>query len=144
MRTEIENKGPQINSSDIDEIELDIGVKLPKEYRDFLLSNNGGQPWPDVIDITSLSNSPVDVSVILGISREVKSSNLAWAMGTYSDFVRSGHLPVALDSGGNLYVLHLRDEGYGSVSYVDLSDDKAISYYVADSFETFLNKLREF
>lgn len=79
MRTEIENKGPQINSSDTDEIELDIGGKLPKEYRDFLLSNNGGQPWPDVIDITSLSNSPVDVSVILGISREVKSSNLAWA-----------------------------------------------------------------
>lgn len=140
---EISGKGPSIDQEAIASLENTLGVALPDAYRRFLLSNNGGTPSPDIIDVNGLPGSPTDVQVFFGIGRTVESSDLFWNLQLLGD-LRQGDLilPIARDSGGNLFGLKMsRPEGY-PVLYIDISRPQNRPYTVASDFDTFLNKIR--
>lgn len=40
----IDRSGPMLSKSDINEVVRQIGRELPRDYRDFMLKNNGGVP----------------------------------------------------------------------------------------------------
>ena len=139
----IANPGPQIEGGRIVEVETAIGGKLPASYRDFLLKHNGGRPRPDTIDIDRLPGSPTDIQIFFGVGRGVETSNLSWNI----KFIRERlpeHplLPIARDSGGNIFCLDILGEFSGGVVYCDLSGVDARPYEVASTFEAFLEKIR--
>jgi hypothetical protein len=140
----INNPGPQIGGGHIAEVEAAIGGELPASYKGFLIKNNGGRPVPDTIDIDRLPGSPTDIRVFFGVGRGVETSNLSWNM----KFVRPRLpdrrlLPIACDSGGNIFCLDILGEFSGGVIYCDLTGaEPAKSYEVAPTFEAFLQKIR--
>lgn len=141
----IENPGPKITASDIASIEAKLGAVLPVSYRQFLLHSNGGAPTPDTIDVPGADGSPTDVQVFFGIGRSVESSDLAWNLVLAGERCAGLHvLPIACDSGGNLFCLQFERDDAVKVIYCDLQDPDCVTYEVAATFDEFIAKIRPF
>ena len=146
----LEDRGPKVSQTEIASLEASLGSPLPVEYREFLTASNGGVPRPDTIDIPEFPESPTDVQVLFGLGRSVKSSRLEWNLRTLAERLDPELLPIACDSGGNVFCLSLRLSDNGAVLYCDLhvvfadNESKPQYYPVAPSFESFLRKLRPF
>lgn len=70
MRTKLvidEEVGRPISEVVLKEYELQIGFKLPKSYRDFLLEYNGGHPSPDFIDLPPEDDWPAQFQHFYGL-----------------------------------------------------------------------------
>lgn len=141
----IHSNGPKIQAKDIEAIEDIIGGKLPTDYREFLLLYNGGSPTPDTIDIPEAPGTPTDVQVCFGIGRAVQSSDLSWNLSLINERCPGYHmLPIACDSGGNLFCLKYEHGIVSKVIYCDLESLNCKYYTVAPSFTEFVGKLRTF
>ena len=139
---EINDQGRQVNEAEVALLEQDFGKKIPENYRKFLLLKNGGLPSPDTVDVAGLPGSPTDVQVFFGIGRRVHSSDISWNLRLVHDrFPELKILPIACDSGGNLFCLRaLKNEDF-DIQYCDMEDNGRL-YLVASDFEEFLNKIR--
>ena len=146
----LEDHGPKVSETAIATLEASLGSPLPSEYREFLIASNGGVPTPDTIDIPGFPESPTDVQVLFGVGRSVESSCLEWNLRTLAERLDPELMPIACDSGGNVFCLSLRSPNNGAVLYCDLQavfadyGSKPQYYAVAPSFESFLRKLRPF
>ncbi|OWQ82888.1 hypothetical protein CDN99_27870 [Roseateles aquatilis] len=141
----IKDFGPKLSEQDIDAIEGEFGFPFPQSYRKFLLQYNGGSPEPDTIDIPGHPQSPTDVQVFFGVEREVKTDCLEWnieLIGLRCSIQRL--LPIACDSGGNIFCLNISPLGEGKVIYCDLNEPICKIYEVAASFDDFTSQLRMF
>jgi len=138
----LDNGGPRLRENDLDDFEKDANIILLAEYRSFLLRHNGGLPSPDVIDVKGAPGSPTDVQVFFGIGRPVESSDLQWNRRTFVERLPSKWLPIARDSGGNLFCLSVSGPDAGSAMYVDLDQALPGFYFVPRSVDEFLDKLR--
>lgn len=143
-----EEQGPKISDAEVAVLEGVLGQALPAKYRRFLLDNNGGLPEPDVVDVPGLPGSPTDIQVFFGLSRAIESSCLGWNRDTFRGRLDDGLLPVACDSGGNLFCLVTDGSNAGAVVYCDVdsvSDAagvRAPAYPVSSDFESFLKAVR--
>jgi hypothetical protein len=144
----LKNMGPKISEAELADLETQFGFQLPVDYKRFLFDYNGGRPNQNVIDIPGFSESPTDVQVFLGIRRPFESSCIDWNLKTFSERIGLGFLPIALDSGGNLFCLFLRSPDQGAVFYFDLesvfakNDAVPECYLVAPNFDDFCKNLR--
>lgn len=139
----ITENGNPIVGHQIDELESELNCKLPDSYRKFLLAHNGGRPYPDVVDIDTLPGSPTDVQVFFGITRKIKSSNISWNNTLLAERCPGVHvLPIACDSGGNLFCLQITNGVGAEVLYCDMNTSSYIFYTVAPNFDAFIEKLR--
>jgi hypothetical protein len=138
----IEAIGPTIDDRQIEELEKEIDVHLPADYREFLLKNNGGAPVPDTIAVPGAPGMPTDVQTFFGIDRTVATSNLRWNFSMVEEYCLPPMLPIACDSGGNLFCFRIVDRAMRDVVYCDLSDGKI--YPVADGFQNFLSRIRPY
>ena len=50
-----------LSAEDVQAIEAQIGVRLPDDYKAFLLRHNGGRPRPNAFPIQGLANNPFGV-----------------------------------------------------------------------------------
>lgn len=133
------------SADDIAAVELILGRALPVCYRDFLLSRDGGRPEPNIIDVPELSASPTDVQVLFGVKRSAATSCIAWNLALVRQRCTALNLlPVACDSGGNLFCIQFDDEGKAPLVYCDLDSEHCKQYPVAADFESFLAVLRNF
>ncbi|XXT19203.1 SMI1/KNR4 family protein [Sorangium sp. So ce429] len=148
--TIIKNHGPSISDADISKLEQRLGAVLPEQYRQFLLEFNGGSPTPDTVDVEGLLGTSTDVQIFFGIGRSVESSDLDWNLTTLAERLEEGLLPIAADSGGNVFCLALRGRRRGNILYCDLQsvfgDLEATPelFPVASNFDAFLTKIRRF
>ncbi|QIO36036.1 SMI1/KNR4 family protein [Bradyrhizobium sp. 1(2017)] len=141
----IENEGPKIGSEDIAAIESELDAELSSEYREFLLRYNGGTPTPDAVDVPDALGTPTDVQVFFGIRRSTAASNLSWNLGLISDRCPGCHvLPIACDSGGNLFCLKVERGIAAEVVCCDLGSPDCKCYPVAPTFGKFLSCLRAY
>lgn len=143
-----ESHGPRIVEDDVIRLEQVVGGPLPADYRQFLLTNNGGMPTPfSAIDVEACKDTPTDVQVLFGIKRSIESSELFWNLEIFGERLRGKHLlPIGCDSAGCLFCLSLAQSNYGTIVYFDwdFKNLKGNIYRVAQDFTSFLNKLREF
>lgn len=141
----IDDAGPRVGVDGINALETALGARLAEDYRAFLLLCNGGAPTPDIIDIPDFSGSPTDVQVFFGIGRQIETSDLYWNLSLISSRCPEYHLlPIACDSGGNLFCLKV-DKGIATeVVYCDLERAPCVVYFVTQSFDEFVKRLRLF
>jgi SMI1-KNR4 cell-wall len=141
----IHSRGPEIGLEEVATIEAALDAKLPLSYRDFLSAYNGGSPTPDSVDVPGAPGTPTDVQVFFGIGRSVQTSDLSWNLSLVKQRCPGLHaLPIACDSGGNLFCLKVERGIAFEVIYCDLDDPDCAFYAVAASFEEFTAKLRPF
>ena len=140
------NKGPKLKSFEINKLETDFSIKLPDDYREFILLNNGGtlNQNKNTIDIPNMADSPTDAQVLFGIGREVASSNISWNIELIRDYGENTNLvPFACDSGGGLFCLMASNNNY-EVVYYDINSPDKIIYPIANGFSEFLKMIRSF
>jgi hypothetical protein len=141
----IENEGPRISIDDIQAIEAEIDVELSPEYRDFLLRYNGGVPTPNTVDVFGAPGTPTDVQVFFGIRRSVETNNLLWNRSLILERCPGCDvLPIACDSGGNIFCLKVERRVAAEVIYVDLDVSECKFYPVAPTFGKFISSLRPY
>lgn len=142
----INDNGPRLTESQVAVLESLIGLPLPDDYRRFLLENNGGSPTPDAIDVNGIQGSETDVRVFFGINRDIEAHDIEWRMHIMSDRIGRRLLPIACDSGNNVFFLSLSGHDRDSVYYHDFwgpgADDEL--HLVATSFRSFLEKIMPF
>lgn len=141
----IDRRGPQVGPEEIAAVEAALNARLPSAYLNFLTVYNGGTPTPDTVDVPGAPNTPTDVQVFFGIRRPVKSSDLSWNLSLVKERCPGlNALPIACDSGGNLFCLKVERGIASEVIYCDLDDPDCPLYAVAASFDDFTAKLRPF
>lgn len=140
---DLRNQGPPITEARILDLERDLQAALCEDYRRFLAANNGGEPEPNIIEIEGLPGSPTDIPTFFGIDRPVASSDLFWNLALIRDRCPGRHvLPIACDSGGNLFCLKVSAGVATEAIYIDLDGSPRTPYEVAASFHDFMQKLR--
>ena len=130
-------------------IESKYGCALPDDYVDFLVTHNGGRPKPSVFTFEAGGNKTTDslVQCFFGWCDDPDygiESNLS----AYAGRIVDGFCPIACDPFGNLLLLSLRKDDYGSVWFWDHEEEA--EYHptmdnmdkVAGSFTEFVEGLR--
>jgi hypothetical protein len=78
----IEDQGPPVTADDIAAFETRTGVKLPAEYRAFLLRTNGGRPNPNHYVLKGQGGLPIDIGLLYSLS----DVEVAWQAHCASGF----------------------------------------------------------
>ena len=114
---DIVNSYSPLNPGDIDRIENRLGFNLPREYREFLLRNNGGKPISDAV---KHEGEYFDyVACFYGVRFNTYSDDLFRNLEEYRDYILPHYLPIGDSPGGDVYCLSLKDSDSGAVYYWD-------------------------
>jgi SMI1-KNR4 cell-wall len=139
----ISDCGPPISKTEIVSLEESFGAKLPDSYLRFLLLYNGGLPAPDVVDVENLPGGSTDIQEFMGIGLDIGTSNISWNLEHFQETYQGSRLlPIARDSGGNIFFLQEAKDGDWAVIYYDWTQSGSF-YNAAPNFETFLKKIRK-
>jgi hypothetical protein len=137
-----------IHNNLINTLECFWDVKLPKSYKDFILSTNGGTPDKKIFFMSNGEEG--SVKSFFGIIADY-SYGLLERIKMFSERIPKNMLPIANDSGGNLILLSVRGADYGRLYFWDhnweAEEGKEPAYsnltLVADSFNEFINSLKD-
>lgn len=146
MIIEEANRFGKINPDDIIDFEKANNVQVPLDYVSFLEKYNGGRPTPNYVP-----GARSDVDWIYGMHQGPGWSNLFDAIETYQGRIPSWYMPIAHDSGGNLYLMSLFGKNHGYIAFWRHEfegEGDADQYFdnmsfVAKSFQEFLGQLTE-
>ncbi|WP_282609455.1 SMI1/KNR4 family protein [Pelagibius sp. Alg239-R121] len=152
MTVEIVKRGPVLTEEKLANFENNNQLKLPEDYKSFMLQYNGGKPVPCDFPLIGHREESSDVVVFYGVDYELKAlelqKNFDSIIGYFADPAFDKFFPIANDSFNDLICLDLSDEHYGAVVFIDRvpmwKDYTAKEIYViADSFSAFLDMLYE-
>jgi cell wall assembly regulator SMI1 len=151
---EFDAPGPPVTPAAVRDLEADLGVALPDDYRAFLLEVNGGQPKTHAT--FPLGRSRSTLNSLHSLNDPDDLFNLAEANAT----LRLGRelpadlLAIGADDGGAAICLCIRGEHRGEVWYFDTIDprpeganprvlwhDRRDLRKLADSFRAFVASL---
>jgi len=162
MNIQFNPPNPPASIKQIEELENMIGHTLPNDYKEFLLTTNGGRPTKTekltcAVDWKGIdwaaNDSKLGIHFIYKFENDVMSAlDLAFAYDTFvqEDLrIPKNTMPIAHDAGANQYIMSLNADDYGHVYYwlmdleKDPDDESDPSYenvvHVAKSFTDFLN-----
>jgi hypothetical protein len=117
-----------------------LGRELPEDYRSFLREFDGAKPIQS--PCIPVPNNNTDVQVIYGISEQLPDYARSYDFLDLRTEDTAMHVPVANDSGGNMFWLSLADEDFGRVYFVH-HDWSPSSGLVADSWSQFVRLINE-
>ncbi len=144
--------GAKICTSEIDEFEKKIGKKLPNEYKEFLIKNNGGYPTEIMFTPNFIEINPFTLEKLNQATDVERFFSLNEVSFEYEDildesYIPPEYIPFARTSFGNLFLICV-DLGkkYGSIYFAnhDLFDSNNNCFNISkitDSFTDFLDSL---
>jgi hypothetical protein len=158
MPATIHDSQEPLRDEDLIVVERELGIRLPEDYRNFMLRHNGGRPDPGGFDITwpkgQLAGDDWKTSAMgwLFFIWDKRSANLLrMNQVTFAGRIPRDTVAIGHDAGGNPILLALDGPYQGKVLFwcadYEVEEGKVPSYenvgIVADSFEDFINnKLR--
>nr|WP_321232909.1 ankyrin repeat domain-containing protein [uncultured Psychroserpens sp.] len=134
MKQKIKKNFGDITEKDISKFEQDIDVKLPKDYKKFILKNNGGRPTLNIFE-TLGGEYESDIQFFFGITEE-GIYDLRRNQTNLPNNLIGKFLPIAIDSGGNLILLQLDSN---TVHFFDHEIEEIVT--ISNSFKEFLKDL---
>ena len=148
MGVVIQNTEPPLSAQRVKQVEKKYGIKLPLQYRNFLLAHNGGQPIPNEFHFKKKQGQYTDsiVDWFLAIY-EGENDNFEEYYDTYKideNRIPENLVPIAHDPGGNLICISVSGDDEGAVFFWDHEheEDGDNIHLIADSFDEFLSGLK--
>src|SRR5689334_14549485 len=142
------NQYGEIDHERLRAFERRIGVRLPDEYRTFLIAHNGGRPEPCHVCLPG-SAEPFDcMHHTFGLHDGPSYFSLEHKQKIYSGRIPSTVLAFADDPGGNLFCIGIGGGHLGKVYFWDHESEglgtptEETLCFVARSFGAFLECLR--
>lgn len=147
---EIRESFGEITADQLSNFEKGLGGAIPDQYRNFLLTHNGGKPNPNFYDFYegTFKNSSA-VKMFFGISAsENEKFDVSLVLSRMEAFLPENILPIGIDIGRNLICVAVSgdDKGYiyhwdADWAIVDGNADYSNLHMLARSFDEFLSKL---
>ena len=141
----------KINIKDLLNLENDLELKLPTEYKEFLLKNNGGYVSEFLCTPNFIEVDPLTQSKYLQSTNVDKFYSLAEIEEEIFDNKEDpvfplDYIPIAYDSCGNIILLNAKKgEAYGNIFFAnhELYDENGfyVITQIACSFYEFIQKL---
>ena len=118
---------PATTEAEIRSLESELGVGLPKDYRDFLLITNGGVPDPELaIQVNQVEAIVLSFRPVSELRAEIRDIGVLYS---------EGHLPIAWTNHDSPICLCFLPENFGAIEFLDAQ--KLIR--VARSFSDFID-----
>ncbi|ATB40254.1 hypothetical protein CYFUS_005702 [Cystobacter fuscus] len=148
-----ESKAP-LSANDLANVERELGVVLPDDYKSFMLQHNGGTTEPDGFAIRWREGQKgaddwktSTLSRLYYVWNERLSNLVRNNKTTFKDRIPSDTITVGADAGGNQILLVVSGLNKGKVLFwvkdYEASDGDTSGYdnvgVLADSFEEFIN-----
>lgn len=151
MAITITRPNKEINGSVIEHFETLIGQKLPADYRQFLLSFNGGKPENNEFAIPDKQNA-AGVNLFYGLLENREWGDLIYQREMLLERVPVNVLPIGEASSGNAVCLSLQVDTYGQIFFWDheleANEDEPATFAnlfkIDGSFADFFERLRKF
>lgn len=134
-----------LSEIELKDFEKANNIKLPDDYREFLLEFNGGIPSPN-----RNGNPDTIVTYILGMHNGNYYASLYKHIDMFKNRLPVSTFSIATDAFGNLFILSLHPENHGNIYFWDHEGEPEYQdghyidncYFVAYSFSAFINNLR--
>ena len=148
----MQDSGKQLNEDIITQFEELLNIKLPQDYKDFMLENNGGMPldgWVfDFLGINNISNRSVIQNfkvIYLEKTDSFDDINNLYKILVEEELAPPSVLPIADDPSGNIIFLVVSKKDYGKIYFGEHElEDPETGYLImspiANSFSEFINK----
>lgn len=137
----IYNSHEKIHLKNIEDFEEKHDIKLPIQYRTFLLEYNGGNVKPNVFKISEEEGETV-ANTLYGLDISESYDDLSNVFESLHGDIPDEFLSIGDDSGGNQICLGVSGEYRGKIYIfiLDIVSDEEMSnmFFIADSFEGFL------
>ena len=150
---DLTDSGPRLRRKDLDKLEKDKHIKLPEDYRKFLLKNNGGITQTEVEFFLDENKYTREVETGCGIDVQY-FYDLDKIREIYDKMVSEGSIspsfiPIACDSYGDQILIRSQDEPEKGVFWAGCESRAGenglwITIKIADSFTKFLEILTLF
>lgn len=133
-----------LTESDLDDVEQNIGTKLPEDLRNHYLAHNGGRPNPRFFPF---DGDLYGIHEFLAMKTGDRNSEFE---ETYRDLALSnpyfpkGYIPFAVDEGGDYFLYDIRPGHYGEVAFNQsdyFGDESRYVVKLSDSFANFIESL---
>ena len=143
---DFEYRGRSLRKSELAALEKKLGLRLPDDYRTFLLTINGGRPRThEVFDIGKKDSSLINM--LYSAKRDdhqeltIYKQHLALEGRIPKDL-----LPIGEDQGSSQICLGIGEKNHGQVFFWDMEDEREQPTYknvrrIAGSFTEFLDSL---
>jgi hypothetical protein len=138
----------------IAQFEARWGVMLPLEYKQFLLTSNGGMPIPENFEIPGFHGQGSALTSFYGIHDGPEHNRLDRACEVHKDRIPADLIPIAWDAFGNEVCIGWKGKRRGKIYFWDHEDeldenglhrqDYSNVFLVANSLDEFLNNLYEY
>lgn len=137
-----------VDPEELSGFEQRMGGRLPEDYREFLLSRNGGRVYDN--DLATPEGEEIGIAVRSFFSiGDTGEDAIEECLAVYSGRYPGGLLPIAEAAGGNLIMLQIDRPGEGKVYFWDHeteADEEVQPFwgnltYVASSFSDFQRSL---
>lgn len=137
-------KSKNVSISDIEQLENELNIKLPEQYKHFLLECNGGTPEPEFFCtkyVGEHTHSFCDISYV------INSTFNCWKEEDLAYRVPKTMIKIAVTSGSEDILLGVGKDSYNKVYILissgevseELDEDEPEIWLVADSFDEFIN-----
>jgi hypothetical protein len=136
---EISLSEKKLEIAELDAFEQQFKLKLPAEYKDFILQFNGGKPnkdrfstqngkiWVDFFDAIKYGDYPLEETLK--------------TMKLYEQILPEHLFPIGYDPGGNQICISLAEVDYGTMFMWYANDPDNPIRNLAPSFSYFINHL---
>ena len=148
------DEGNKLTKEDIVKYEMELNIKFPEDYINFLLESNGGTPEEDLvfdfIDVVNNETNSTDIREFY-IFYEENEDMYDDIMEVNSimreeETISEDYFVIADDSAGNPICMKINGDDKGTIFFGDHELEDADTGYilmskVADSFSEFIGKL---
>lgn len=137
----IEKIHEDLSVESLESFEAYHNLKLPKDYREFLLMYNGGYPNPGIYTIGDEQGESV-LNIFYGIGDMY--DNLEKKFDIFDEILEIGFIPIADDPSGNQICIGMNGEHFGRIyhwAHDEENDELDNMYFIANSLNEFLMSL---
>lgn len=144
MKIKDKNSYGKLPEIELEDFEKENDIKLPEDYRMFLLEYNGGVPQPNI------NRQPrTSVSYIFGMHNGEYYASLYKHIDIFKGRLPFSTFPIASDPFGNLFIMSVHPESFGQIYFWDHEGEPEFQdgnntencSFVAYSFSEFLGNL---
>lgn len=142
----IERTNGHLEESYLETQEQFFNFKFPKDYRLFLLENNGGVTNKKIFFYKNSKNDGSILDRLFGFTPKPHYNILIY-FKAYKGRIPYNMFPIGYDPGGNLILISVEGPNYGKIYYWDHEQETEPADYsnltlIADSFDEFINNLK--
>src|SRR5664279_2700937 len=135
-----------LNRADISEIEKELSIVFPDDFVAHYLRYNGGYPESDAYKWRDEGATTVNAFLSLKYNGFGNLENTYKNLALLERYFPLGIVPFALDDGGNLFCISVRENNFGKVYYFnnnhyDAGDEESALTFLENTFTNFIETL---